>query len=85
VVVATSPAGRMVTFWDLHTMRLLKTWEVDSPRGVTLSADGSCFVVSCGMTGGLRLVSTDTLEVLPRDDYGTARLSGSHVYRWRAA
>ena len=83
VVVATHPAGKMVTFWDLGSMRLLKSWDVPSPRGVTLSEDRSCFVVSCQVNASVRLVSTGTLDVLPRDDYGPTCVSGSHVYGWR--
>lgn len=84
VVVVTNPRGALVTFWSLAERRLLKTWEIKSPRGVTLTADGTCFAVSCDTIGTLALVSTASLERVDDGEFPVQILSGSHIYRYAA-
>ena len=80
IALVTTPRAALVTFWNIAERRLIKTFEVKSPRGVTLSRDGSSFVLACGLKAGLVLISTETLEPIESLPYGTALLSGSHAY-----
>ena len=79
IAAVTHPAGDMVTFWDFSSQRLVKSWDVRSPRGVVLSADGAFFVVTHGDEAPLSLVATATFEVEPRR-FGARRAWGSHLY-----
>ena len=80
IAVVTTPRAGLVTFWNISERRLVSTFAVKSPRGVTLSRDGSAFVLACGLKAELVLLSTETLQVIPSLPYGTALLSGSHAY-----
>jgi hypothetical protein len=80
VALVTNPRGNLVTFWSVRDRSLLGTLEVKSPRGVTTSADGSSFVLACGLDATLVLVSPETRSITPGRDYGKALLSGSHAY-----
>ncbi len=80
IALVTNPRGNLVTFWHVRDRRLAGTYEVRSPRGVTLTRDGSAFVLACGAKAEIVLLSTSTHEPLSGRDYGTALLSGSHAY-----
>lgn len=80
IALVTNPRGNLVTFWHVGERRLVKTLEVKSPRGVTLAADGATFVLGCGLEATVKLVSTDTLDVVEGRSYPASLVSGSHVY-----
>jgi hypothetical protein len=82
VVAATCPYGNLLTFWHLERKKLLKSHDLESVRGVTLSLDQRFFIVTYGQ-GGRLLIATDSLEIVPGSERTTGRFTGSHVYTWR--
>ncbi|AKT44038.1 DUF1513 domain-containing protein [Chondromyces crocatus] len=82
VVAATSPHGGLLTFWHLDRKKLLKSFDLESVRGVTLSLDQSTFIVTHGR-GSRLFITTDTLELVAGSETTTGRFTGSHVYTWR--
>lgn len=83
VVAATHPFGGIFTLWSLAERRLLRTFELVSARGVTLTLDGRYFALSHGREGLLAFVDPTTLELLPDKSPVYGRFMGSHVYAWR--
>ncbi len=84
VVGVTCPDGNLVTFWDLRQHRLVKSFDVEFPRGITLSGDQRHFIVSCGKEPRLDYYKTATLELDAGKSIAEAGLSGSHIYTYRA-
>jgi hypothetical protein len=82
VAAVTHPLGGMVTFWSLSTAQLVKAIELPRARGVTLTLDGSNFILSCATSTDLVQVSPNTLEVLEHTRLSKTFLSGSHVFNW---
>lgn len=81
VVAATSPAGDLVSFWDVKTGKLMSTLDSFSqPRGITVALDGSCFALTYGVTASLALIDVRTLQPIPGGLLTRAWMSGSHVY-----
>jgi uncharacterized protein len=78
-IAATSPAGNLVTFWNLHSGDLISKLELPNPRGIVMTADHSCYAISSGQDAELVLVSAETRTPvgthIPRAGY-----SGSHLY-----
>jgi len=79
-VVVTHPHAKLVTIWDLAHKRLVRTLEMDSPRGVTRTADDRFFVISHGAEARLLLLDVQTLERAGVRGAGVA--GGSHIYTW---
>jgi hypothetical protein len=79
-VVVTHPYANLVTIWDLAERRLLRHFELESPRGVTLTADDRYFVLSHGAVAALVLLDTSTLDRVGTRGSGVA--GGSHIYTW---
>lgn len=80
-VLATHPAGDMATLWDLHTGALRKVWtDLRGVRGVTLTHDQRCYVLSHILAGtvALTLVDVDTLQTVGH--VSPSFTSGSHIY-----
>ncbi|WP_221798837.1 DUF1513 domain-containing protein [Oceanobacter mangrovi] len=95
VTLVTHPDGNMITLWDLHQRRLLNAYPLETPRGVTLSADQAVFIVSFGRNPAFLKIPT---QVAARDRLlgqtagewqrgavvpGTW-ISGSHLFNWSA-
>jgi hypothetical protein len=83
VVAATHPYGNLLTLWSLAERRLLRTFELASARGVTLTLDGRLFAVAHGLEGLLGFIDPKTLELVPEKSPVYGRFMGSHVYSWR--
>ena len=49
VAAVSCPRGGQVTFWDSTTARFLTTLPIRDAGGISLSADGDCFVVTNGL------------------------------------
>jgi hypothetical protein len=85
VVGATTPAGNLLTFWDLDSGKLLRHVELQNPRGIELSRDGAHFVVSYGFGAppeALCLFSADSLERIPGYDIAATGITGSHLFSY---
>lgn len=83
VVGVTNPKGNLLTFWDLETKTLVKSLDVVSPRGITVTIDRKRFIVSYGPRARLMMISTRTLEGASTAVTGVEGFSGSHLYTWR--
>ena len=83
IVGVTNPKGNLLTFWDLETKRLVKSLDIESPRGITLTIDGKRFAVSYGSRARLMMISTKTLEAASTTATAVEGFSGSHLYTWR--
>lgn len=81
-VAATHPFGDMVTFWSLSTFDFLKKLDLPRARGVTLSRDGTSFLVSYGATTDVVAISPVTLTPVRESVLTRSFLSGSHVFNW---
>lgn len=79
-VVVTHPYAHLVSIWHLGRRALVKHLELESPRGVVLTADGRYFVISFGARASLLLLDRETLE--PAGERGRATTGGSHIYLW---
>ena len=55
------PRGGQVTFWDSGSARFLTSLPIRDAGGVSLSADGGCFVVTNGL-GEIHSIRADTLN-----------------------
>lgn len=83
VVAATHPYGGLLTLWSLAERRMLRSFELVSARGVTVTLDGRYFAVSHGLGGSLSLLDPTTLELVVGETIEIGRFTGSHVYAWR--
>lgn len=81
VAVVTNPWGNLMTLWDVREGQLLEARAMEFPRGVTLSLDGSAFVVTHGKGAIMTLFSADR-AMTSLGDAGGGTISGSHVYAW---
>lgn len=85
VVGATTPAGNLLTFWDLETGELLRHYELQNPRGIELTQDGEHFVVSFGFQDppeAMTLISARTLEKVEGYDMNPVFITGSHLFSY---
>ena len=80
IALATTPDANLVTLWDLKQRRLLRSIDLEHPRGVTLTRDQRYFVVSCGLTPKLLYLSTRDFSVEESRTVAGANLSSSHIY-----
>jgi len=78
----THPFGDMITFWSMRTFAFLKKIELPRARGVTLTQDGSNFIVSYGPTTDVVEISPNTLTPVRESVLTQSYLSGSHVFNW---
>jgi hypothetical protein len=85
VVGATTPAGDLLTFWDLNNGELLRYYELQNPRGIELSRDGEHFVVSFGAGNppeALSIYDAGSLEKLAGYDLAPTGITGSHLFSY---
>ncbi|MCB1743769.1 MAG: DUF1513 domain-containing protein [Gammaproteobacteria bacterium] len=81
-VAATTPAGNLLSFWDLDSGTLLRYYELPNPRGVSLGVDGEHFVVSFGLGDppeALCLISAASLDKVDGFDLSPTGITGSHL------
>jgi hypothetical protein len=83
IVAATHPFGNLLTLWNLAERRMLRSFEMVSARGVTVTLNGRYFAVSHGLGGSLSLIDPTTQELVKDETMEIGRLTGSHVYAWR--
>lgn len=83
LVAATHPYGGLLTIWNLAERRMLRSFELVSARGVTVTLDGRYFAVSHGLGGSLSLLDPTTLNFVEGETIEIGRFTGSHVYAWR--
>ena len=55
------PRGSQVTFWDAGSARFLTSLPIRDAGGISLSANGECFVVTNGL-GEIHTIAADTLK-----------------------
>lgn len=82
VVGATTPAGNLLTFWDMNSGRLKRHYRLPNPRGIELTRDGDHFAVSYGMGNppeALCLLDAVTLEKVDGYDLAPTGITGSHL------
>jgi len=82
IVGATTPAGNLVTFWNIESGELLHYYILQNPRGIELTRDGNYFVVSYGQGDppeALCLISSATLEHTGGYDLVSTGITGSHL------
>lgn len=81
---ATNPFGNIITFWDLAKGTYRGKFEVEMPRGVCLTQDGSQFVFSYGETT-MHLVRIDptTLSEIPDSRTDRIGIGGSHLFPYQ--
>lgn len=82
VVGATTPAGNLLTFWDLENGELVRFFQLQNPRGIELTRDGGHFVVSFGMGNppeALCLIDATTLTGVAGFDLAPTGITGSHL------
>ncbi len=82
IVAVTHPDGNMVTFWSLRNRDLLNVLEIERPRGVELTVDGTNFIVSYGDSASLVRVPVDTLTPDKSSIIDSSYITGSHIYNW---
>lgn len=83
IVGATTPAGNLLTFWDLENGELVRHYEVPNPRGIELSLDGGHFIVSYGFGNppeALCMINAQTLEIMAGYDLAPTGITGSHLF-----
>ncbi|MBL7714409.1 MAG: DUF1513 domain-containing protein [Bdellovibrionales bacterium] len=80
IVAATSPLGNIVTFWEMATGRLVKSLEIENPRGIALTRDGRHYLISQGGDSNLLAVNTKNLDIDPSLGLQKSAISGSHLY-----
>lgn len=82
VVGATTPAGNLLTFWDLESGELIRSYDLQNPRGIEITQDGEHFIVSFGFgqpPEALCLFSAATLEKIGGFDLSPTGITGSHL------
>jgi hypothetical protein len=82
IVGATTPAGNLLTFWELATGALRRYYILQNPRGIELSQDGEHFLVSFGFGNppeALCVLSARTLEKVDGYDLAPTGITGSHL------
>lgn len=79
-VVATHPYANLVTIWQLRNKSLVRTLELTSPRGVTLTLDGDAFVIAHGAEA--TTLELEATRLVPGATRGSRVFGGSHVYTW---
>ena len=83
VVAATTPDAGLLTFWDLASGRLLQHYYIKHPRGVTLTRDGSHYVVSYGNpVAQMSLLDSATLKKVDGFDMEWTGITGSHIFSY---
>jgi hypothetical protein len=82
MAAVTHPFGDMVTWWSTATRGLVKVIDRPRPRGVTLSRDGTRYVLSFGPKTELVQIDAKTLEPTAGGAMADTFLSGSHVFNW---
>lgn len=83
VVAATTPDAGLLTFWDLASGRLLRRYQLRHPRGVALTRDGNCYVVSYGNpVAHMSLIDSASLEKVEGYDMEWTGITGSHIFSY---
>ncbi len=84
IAAVTHPSGNMVTFWSLNDHKLLKSMDLQSPRGVTLTTEKNAFVISYSKNAKMLEVDVNTLQIIDGSQRNTTYITGSHLYNWSA-
>jgi hypothetical protein len=72
----------LITIWNARDGRLIEARPMEFPRGVTLTLDGTHFVITHGKGATVGLF--DVHGVTPRGNVVSGAISGSHLYAWSA-
>lgn len=82
--VVTTPVGGLVTFWDLDRQKLLRTLDLERPRGLAVTADGALLAIAYGNAPRLLFVDGDSFEPVAVEGAPLEGcFSGSHLFLWR--
>ncbi len=77
----TNPYGNLITFWDLAKGTYKGKLEIEKPRGVSLTRDGSQFVCSYGkLNSALVRVDPNTVQEVPDSRIEETGITGSHLF-----
>jgi uncharacterized protein len=82
IVGATTPAGGIVTFWDIRQGTLLKSYELPIARGIALTLNQEYFVITWGFKTEVSLVRVSDLSMPENLRLGAetpSGISGSHT------
>lgn len=81
VVAVTHPDGNMMTFWQLSSLKLLKSLNIDKPRGVAFDCVNNRFVVSHGhQQAAIMAIDAKTLLADAKMYIKQSYITGSHLY-----
>lgn len=81
VVAVTHPDGNMITFWQLSSLRLLKSLNIDRPRGVALDPINNRFMVSYGQQkAAIMAIDAKTQLPISPTPVEQSYITGSHLY-----
>lgn len=78
--VATSPKGNQLVIGNLKSQRIIKSLELDNPRGVALTEDQTHFIVSYGANGNVLLIDSTSFEIKKDSVMERLGLTGSHLF-----
>lgn len=81
--VVTTPAGGVVTFWDLDRQKLVHSIDLEKPRGVCVTQDEALIAIAYGAMPRVTFVDSRTFEPVSVEgapDDGC--FSGSHLFLW---
>jgi hypothetical protein len=81
--VVTNPWGNLITIWNARDGRLLEARPMEFPRGVTLTLDGTHFVITHGKGASVGLFDVQGVTAA-RQRREAVAISGSHLYAWSA-
>ena len=82
IAAVTHPDGGMVTFWSIKEKQLLKVVNLPHPRGVTMVADETAFLISYGRDASLVSVLVEGLLLQEDQTMHSSYITGSHIYNW---
>jgi hypothetical protein len=82
IAAVTHPSSNMITLWSTKNRSLIKTLQIESPRGIALSADNSQLLISYGKNADLMQLAVDTLNMADSKIIQQSYFSGSHIYNW---
>ncbi|MFO0663329.1 MAG: DUF1513 domain-containing protein [Polyangiaceae bacterium] len=83
IACVTNPHGNIVTFWDVSKRKLVRSLDLEFPRGVALTRNGKSFVISVGKAPPTLLeVDIATFAQAPFAGAPSGVMSGSHLFPW---
>lgn len=80
ILAATSPAGNLVTFWNIKLGSYISSISITKPRGIIQSKNKKYFLISFDTDASLAVIDANTLKLNSEYVALRAGFSGSHLY-----